>query len=144
MLMWNDKSLSNLFIFPNICSVIDRQHLCHLKTPCCDSWDIQGQSLSRGFKAFFCTTFSPGLGACICLATFSSLHLRLMPFLGSLIVLQLKYWSSKFWNSTVLDSAKQFGWSCVFCYIVLSTFIWQCISRRRLLHYSEGSVFVLR
>ncbi len=40
-----------------------------LKTPCCDSWDIQGQSLSCGFKAFSCTTFSPGLGACICLAT---------------------------------------------------------------------------
>jgi hypothetical protein len=27
---------------------------------------------------------------------FSSLHLRLAPFLGSLIVLQLQYWSSKF------------------------------------------------
>ncbi len=41
-----------------------------LKTPCCDSWDIQGQSLSRGFKAFSCTTLLPGLGAHICLATF--------------------------------------------------------------------------
>ena len=41
-----------------------------LKTPCCDSWDIQGQSLSRGFKAFSCTTLSPDPGACICLATF--------------------------------------------------------------------------
>jgi hypothetical protein len=41
-----------------------------LKTPCCDSWDIQGQSLSRGFKAFSCTTLSPSFGACICLATF--------------------------------------------------------------------------
>jgi hypothetical protein len=27
---------------------------------------------------------------------FSSLHLRLAPFLGSSIVLQLQYWSSKF------------------------------------------------
>ncbi len=41
-----------------------------LKTPCCDSWDIQGQILSCGFKAFSCTTLLPGLGACICLATF--------------------------------------------------------------------------
>ncbi len=41
-----------------------------LKTPCCDSWDIQGQSLSCGFKALSCTTLSPGLGACICLPTF--------------------------------------------------------------------------
>ena len=41
-----------------------------LKTPCCDSWDIQGQSLSCGFKAFSCTTLSSSLGACICFATF--------------------------------------------------------------------------
>ena len=41
-----------------------------LKTPCCDSWDIQGQSLSRSFKAFSCTTLLPGLGAHICWATF--------------------------------------------------------------------------
>ncbi len=41
-----------------------------LKTPCCYSWDIQGQSLSCGFKAFLCTTLLPGLGALFCLATF--------------------------------------------------------------------------
>ncbi len=51
---------------------------------------------------------------------FSSLHLRLAPFLGSLILLQLQYWSSKFWKSTVLDSAKPFGRICFFCYILLS------------------------
>ncbi len=41
-----------------------------LKSPCWDSWDIQGQSLSRGSKAFSCTTLLPGLDAHICLATF--------------------------------------------------------------------------
>ncbi len=41
-----------------------------LKTPCCDSWDIQCQSLSHSFKGFSYTTLLPGLGACICLATF--------------------------------------------------------------------------
>ena len=41
-----------------------------LKTLCCDSWDIQGQSLSRDSKAFSCTSLLPGLGACICLETF--------------------------------------------------------------------------
>ncbi len=61
---------ATFFIFANFCSVIDRQHLCHLKTPCCDSWDIQCQSLSLGFKAFSCNTLLPGHGACICLATF--------------------------------------------------------------------------
>jgi hypothetical protein len=70
VLMWNDKSLSNLLYFPNFCSVIDGQHLCHLKSHCRDGWDIQGQSLSNGFNAFSCATLSPGLGARICLATF--------------------------------------------------------------------------
>jgi hypothetical protein len=32
-----------------------------------------------------------------------------VPFLGSLIVLQLHNWSSKFGKSTVLNSAKPFG-----------------------------------
>ncbi len=54
---------------------------------------------------------------------FSSLHLRLVPFLGSSIVLQLHNWSSKFWKSTVLDSAKLFGWISFFCfYLGLSIF----------------------
>jgi hypothetical protein len=92
-----------------------------LKTPCCDSWDIQGQSLSCGFKAFSCTTLSPGLGACICAwQLFCSFRLCLAPFLGSLIILQLHNWSSKFWKSTVLDSAKPFGQICFFSYIALS------------------------
>ncbi len=69
-LMWNDESLSNLLYFPNLSSVIDRTHQIHLKTPCCDSWDIQGQSLSWGLKALSCTTLLPSLGAHICLATF--------------------------------------------------------------------------
>jgi hypothetical protein len=41
-----------------------------LKHPVVMVGDIQGQSLSHGFKAFSCTTLLPGLGACICLATF--------------------------------------------------------------------------
>ncbi len=63
-------NLSQPSLFPKLL-------LCHwqttplsLKTPCCDSWDVQGQSLSHGFKAFSCTTLLPGLGARICLATF--------------------------------------------------------------------------
>jgi hypothetical protein len=40
---------------------------------------------------------------------FTSLHLRMVPFLGSSIVLQLQYWLSKFRKSTVLDSTNPFG-----------------------------------
>ncbi len=75
---------------------------------------------------------------------FSSLHLRLVPFLGSSIVVQLQYWSSKFWKSTVLDSAKLFGWICFFCYIALSILSPRVHLKRGLLHSSEGLVFVLR
>ncbi len=76
---------------------------------------------------------------------FSSSHLRLSPFLGSLNALQLHNWSSKFWKSTVLDSAKPFGWICFFCFILrCQSYFQECIWRRGLLHYSEGSVFVLR
>ncbi len=79
------------------------------------------QSLSCSFKALSCTTLLPNLGAHICTwQLFSSLHLLLAPFLGSLIVLQLHNWSSKFWKSTMLDFAKPFSWICFFCYIALS------------------------
>ncbi len=65
-------------------------------------------------------TFCPVLVLAFAWQLFSSLHLRLPPFLGSSIVLQLQYWLSKFWKSTVLDSAKPFGQICFFCYIALS------------------------
>jgi hypothetical protein len=78
-----------------------------LKTPCCDSGDIQGQSLSCGFEVFCCTTLF--LVLAFAWQLFSSLHLRLAPFLGTSIVLQFPYWSSKFQKSTVFDSAKPFG-----------------------------------
>ncbi len=52
---------------------------------------------------------------------FSSSHLWLAPFLGSSIVLQLHNWSSKFWKSTVLDSAKPFGRICFFCFYLVSS-----------------------
>ncbi len=58
--------------------------------------------------------FRPVLVLAFAWQLFSSLHLCLAPFLGSSIVLQLQYWS------TVLDSAKPFGWICFFCYIALS------------------------
>ncbi len=74
-------------------------------------------AVSRHFPA---QPFCPVLVLAFAWQLFSSLHLCLAPFLGSLIVLQLQYWSSKFWKSTVLDSAKPFGQICFFCYIALS------------------------
>ncbi len=73
-------------------------------------------TVSRHFPA---QPFCPVLVLAFAWQPFSSLHLRLVSFLGSLIVLQLHNWSSKFWKSTVLDSAKPFGWICFFCYLAL-------------------------
>ncbi len=74
-------------------------------------------AVSRHFPA---QPFCPVLVLAFAWQLFSSLHLCLAPFLGSSIVLQFQYWSSKFWKSTVLDSAKSFGWICFFWYIALS------------------------
>ncbi len=61
---------ANFFISQTFALTLTDNTFVILKTPCCDtSWDIQGQSLSRGFNAFSCTTLLPGPGACICLAT---------------------------------------------------------------------------
>ncbi len=64
--------------------------------------------------------FCPVLVLAFAWQLFSSLHLHLAPFLGISIVLQLQYWSSKFWKSTVPDSAKLFSWIYLFCYFALS------------------------
>ncbi len=110
---------ANFFISQTFALSLTANTFVILKTPCCDSWDIQGQSLSRGFKAFSCTILLPVLVLAFAWQLFSSLHLHLVPFLGS-IVLQFHNWLLKFWKSIVLDSAKPFGQICFFCYIALS------------------------
>jgi hypothetical protein len=50
-------------------------------------------TVSRHFPA---QPFCPALVLAFALQLFSSLHLRLAPFFGSLIVLQFQYWLLKF------------------------------------------------
>ncbi len=77
-------------------------------------------TVSRHYPA---QPFCPVLVLAFAWQLFSSSHLRLAPFLESLIVLQLHNSSSKFWKSTVLDSAKPFSWIFFFCfYLALSIF----------------------
>ncbi len=116
MLVLNDNSLSNLLYFPNFSSVIDRTHHIHVKTPCGDSWDIQGQVYLADSRHDPAQPFCLVLVLAFAWQLFSSLHLRLAPFLGSLIVLQLHNWSSKFWKSIMLDSTKPFGCIYLFCF----------------------------
>ncbi len=75
-------------------------------------------TVSRHYPA---QPFRPVLVLAFAWQLFSTLHLCLAPFPGSLIILQLHNWSLKFWKSTVLDSAKLFGQICFFCfYLALS------------------------
>ncbi len=78
------------------------------------------ESSRQPWRHFPSQPFCPVLVLAFAWQLFSSLHLRLAPFLGSLIVLLFHNWSSEFWKSTVLDSAKPFGQICFFCYIALS------------------------
>ncbi len=75
---------------------------------------------------------------------FSSLHLHLEPFLGSSIVLQLQYWALKIWKSNVLDSANHLVESVSSAILRCQSCLREWVSRGGLLHYSEGSVVVLR
>ncbi len=98
-------------------------------------------AVSRHFPA---QPFCPVLMLAFAWQLFSSLHLRLAPFLGSSIVLQFQYWSSKFWRSTVLDSANRLVKSVFSAILHCESYLQECISREGLLHYSEGSEVVLR
>ncbi len=145
MLMWNDKSLSNLLHFQNFCSVIDRHYLCHLKTPCCEGWYIRGQSLSRGFRAFSCTTFFAWswclhllgnfLVACIC----AWCH-----FLGVWLYSNYNIGCQKFERVLSLILPSRLVKSIFFAILHCQSYLWERVSRWGLLHYNEGSVFVLR
>jgi hypothetical protein len=98
-------------------------------------------AVSRHFPA---QPFCPVLVLAFAWQLFSSLHLRLALFLGSLIVLQLQYWLLKFWKSTVLDSANRLVESVFSAILRCQSYLQECVSRGGLLHYSEGSVVVLR
>ncbi len=91
-------------------------------------------TISRHFPA---QPFCPVLVLAFALQLFSSLHLCLAPFLGSLIVLQFQYWSSKFWKSTVLDSANRLVKSVSSAIMRCQSYLQECVSRGGLLHYSE-------
>ena len=103
----------------------------------------RSKSILRFQGIFLAQPFCPVLVLAFSWKLFISLHLRLAPFLGSLIVLQFQYWLSKFWKSTVLDPAKLFGWICSLCYIALSILSLRVRLEERVVDYSEESIFIL-
>jgi hypothetical protein len=134
------------FLFPKLFHGIDRRHQLHLKTLWCDSWDIQVKlylAVSRHYPAQpFCPVlvlaFALGnfLVACICAWNhFLGIRLYSNYTIGhqnseSVLCLILP--------SRLVKSVSSA--SILHC----QSHLWECVSRRGLLHYSEGSIFVLR
>ncbi len=133
-------------LFPKLFHGIDRLHQLHLKVPFCDSWDIQVKfslAISRHYPAqpfrpvmVLAFVFGNFLVACIC----AWCH-----FLG--VQLYSNY-TIGHWNlervlclilpSHLIESVS--STSILHCQL----FLRECVLRRGLLHYSEGSVFLLR
>ncbi len=141
---WQISHQSSLL--PKLFHGIDRRHQLHLKTLWCDSWDIQVKvylAVSRHYPA---QPFRPVLVLVFALDNF--LVARICPWHHFLGV----------WLYSNYTTGHQ-NFQRVLCLILLShlvesvssasilrcqSHLRKCISRRGLLHYSEGSVFVLR
>ncbi len=95
-------------------------------------------------RHFSAQPFCPVMVLAFAWQLFSSLHLHLAPFLGSLIVLQLQYWCQNFERVLCLILPSHLVESVSSAILRCQSYLWECISRRGLLHYSEGSVLVLR
>ncbi len=141
---WHISHQSSLF--PKLFHGIDRTHQLHLKTLCCDTWDIQVKvflAISRHFPAQpFCPVlvlaFALGnsLVACIC-----TWHHFLGVWLYSNYTIghqNLERVLCLFLQSHLAESVSSA--SILRC----QSYLRECLSRRGLLHYSEGSVFLLR
>ncbi len=132
--------------FPKLFHGIDRTHQLHLKTLWCDSWDIQVKVYLEVSRHYPAQLFCPVL---------------VLPIaLGNSLVAPICTWNhylgvQLYSNYTIGHQNSE----RVLCLILPSCLVksvssasilhWQsilleCISRRGLLHYSEGSVFVLR
>jgi hypothetical protein len=136
--MWNDKSLSKLLSYQTFARSLTDNSFVILKTPYCDSWDIQGQSLSHGFKALSCTTLSPGLGACICLATFFVACIcAWRHFLGVQLYSNSNIGRQNFERVLCLILPSHLVESVSFAILHCQSYLQECISRGGLLHYSR-------
>ncbi len=133
-------------LFPKLFHGIDRKHQIHLKTLWCDSWDIQVKvylAVSRHypaqpFRPVLVLTFALGnfLVACIC-----TWH----HFLGVWLYSNYTIGHQNFESVLCLILPSHLVESVSSASILrCKSYLQECISRSGLLHYSEGSVFVLR
>ncbi len=131
--------------FPELFLGIDRRHQLYLKTLWCDSWDIQVKvylTVSRHYPAQpFCPVLvlafvlGNSLVACIC-AWHHVLGVKLYSNYT------IGHQNSERVLCLILPSllVKSVYSASILC---CQSYLRECISRKRLLHYSKGSVFVL-
>ncbi len=143
--MWNEKSLINLLYFPNFSSVIDRTHQIIWKHPVVIVETFKSKSISQfqgiilhnPFAWFWCSHL---------LGNFSvARNSTWRHFLGVQLYSNYTIGHQNFKKvmclilpSHLVESASSA--SILHC----QSFLQESVARRGLLHYSEGSVFVLR
>ncbi len=140
---WQISQQSSLF--PKLFHGINRRHQLHLKTLGCDSWDIQVKvylAVSRHFPAQpFCLVLvlAFALGNFLVARIFTLHH-----FLGVWLYSNYTIGHQNSERVLCLILPSRLIESVSFAILHCQSYLPEFISRRGLLHYSEGSVFVLR
>ncbi len=134
---------ATFFISQTFAQILTDNTFVILKTPCCDSCDIQGQSLSHGFKAFPAQPFCPVL--VLALGNFLVAYIcAWRHFLGVQLYSNSNIGHQNFERVLCLILPSCLVESVSSAILHCQSYLQECISRRELLHYSEGSVVVLR
>ncbi len=143
VLMWNDKSLINLFYFSNFFMALTEHTNFIWKHPfvIVETFKSKSLTVSRHYPAqlfYLVLVLAFALGnflvACICAwRHFLGVQLYSSYTIGHQ---NLEWVLCLILPSHLVESS-----TSVLC---CQSFLWECLSRRGLVHYSEESVFVLR
>ncbi len=134
------------YLFLKLFHGIDRRQQLHLKTLWCDSWDIKVKVYLAVSRHYPVQPFHLVLVLAFALGKFLVAHICTWHhFLGvwlysntQMVIKILKEYCA--WLCQAI-------WSNLFLLLlscIVKSYLQECISRRGLLHYSEGSVFVQR
>ncbi len=134
------------FLFLKLFHGIDRRYQLHLKTLWCDSWDIQVSIYLAVSKHYPAQPFCPVLVLAFALGNFLDAHVCAWHhFLGVWLYSNYTIGHQNLVRVLCLILPSHLVKSVSSTSILhCQSFLWECISRRGLSHYTEGSVFVLR
>ncbi len=144
--MWSDKYLKKFFTFLKLFHGIDRRHQCHLKTLLCDRWDIQVKVYLAVSTHYPPQPFCSVLVLAFALGNILLSHICTWHhFLGVQLYSNytIGHWNSERVLCMIMPShlVESVSSASILC---CQSYLQECVSRRELLHYSEGSVLILR